>query len=44
VQVAGDPVPVFEQGQPLGVLAVLGQLKPDPGLRRESDQHLHRRG
>ena len=43
VQVAGDPIAVFEQRQALGVPAVLGEFDPDAGLRGEGGHHLHRR-
>ena len=43
MQVTGDPVAVFEHREPLDVPAVLGQLEPDAGLRRERGDHLHRR-
>ncbi len=35
MQVAGDPVPVREQRQALGVAAPLGELERHPGLGGE---------
>ena len=42
MQIAGNPVAVGEQGQPLRIPPVLGQLQPDACLGRERGHHLHR--
>jgi hypothetical protein len=40
VQVAGDPVAVVVDREPLGVATALRQFQSHPGLRGEGDQHL----
>ncbi len=42
MQVPGDPVPVLQYREALGVAAVLGQFERDACLRRERGDHVHR--